>query len=75
MPTVSFADITADAGNRIRPRQRCAWRASSSRRAWAGGAAFLDYDNDGDPDLLFVNSKEWDDSGDPGDRQTLPQRR
>lgn len=25
-----------------------------------GGVAFFDYDSDGDPDLLFVNSKRWD---------------
>ena len=28
-------------------------------RPWAAGVAFFDYDNDGDPDLLFVNSATW----------------
>jgi hypothetical protein len=35
--------------------------------AMGGGVAFLDYDNDGDQDLFFVNSNYWPGEADPKD--------
>lgn len=58
IPTVLFKDITqeagidfvhtnGDAGQKLLPQ------------TMGGGVAFLDFDNDGDQDLLFVNSCHW----------------
>ncbi len=57
-PAVEFVDVTAEAGidfvhvngargNRMLPE------------TMGGGVAFLDFDNDGDQDLLFINSSDW----------------
>jgi hypothetical protein len=55
IPTVPFTDITQQAGIRFRHAN-----AANGRKllpeTMGGGCAFFDFDNDGDQDLLFVNS-------------------
>ncbi len=57
-PTVDFVNITAQAGITFRH-----FNGSTGEKllpeTMGGGVAFLDYDQDGDPDLLFVNSTHW----------------
>ena len=58
IPQIPFTDITQEAlidyshydgkqGERLLPE------------TMGGGSGFLDYDNDGDQDILFVNSSDW----------------
>ena len=37
------------------------------------GCAFIDYDNDGYPDILLVNGKDWTIAGQALDPEALPQ--
>ncbi len=60
IPVLPFRDITTEAG--------IAWRhvngaagAKLLPETMGGGCAFFDYDNDGDQDLLLVNSNHWPD--------------
>jgi hypothetical protein len=57
-PTTSFTDITRDAGIAF-ARISGAEGQKLLPETMGGGVAFLDFDNDGDEDLLFVNSREW----------------
>ncbi|WP_153558376.1 CRTAC1 family protein [Roseimaritima sediminicola] len=57
-PRVPFEDITAAAG--------IDWRHNNGARGdkllpetMGGGCAFFDFDSDGDPDILLVNSTDW----------------
>ena len=62
MPSVQFTDITQEAGIDF-------VHVSGARgekflpETMGSGAAFFDYDGDGDADLLFANAKEWDSNG------------
>src|SRR5581483_11686625 len=58
VPAVTFRDVTRQAGIDFRH-----FNGSSGKKllpeTMGGGVAFLDFDNDGRQDLLFVNSRPW----------------
>ncbi len=54
---VSFVHLTGAMGEKLLPE------------TMGGGVAFIDHDDDGDQDLLFVNSDRW--PGDPGPRASM----
>jgi hypothetical protein len=62
MPTVSFREITREAGIDF-VHTSGAEGEKLLPETMGAGAAFLDYDGDGDQDLLLVNSSHW-----PGNR-------
>ena len=57
-PAVGFTDITAQAGIDF-VHVNGEYGDKLIPEAIGSGAAFFDYDNDGDPDLLLVNSSYW----------------
>ena len=68
VPAVAFTDITAEAGIDFVHVNGAEGEALLPETMGAGGA-FFDFDNDGDQDLLLVNSTEWNlaDVGAAGD--------
>jgi hypothetical protein len=68
-PTVAFRDITTSAGIDY-VHTNGAYGAKLLPETHGGGVAFLDYDGDGDQDLLFVNSDHWPDRAN-GSRPTM----
>ena len=58
IPEMPFADITESAGLRFKHNSGAAGEKLLPE-TMGGGCAFLDYDNDGDQDILFVNSAHW----------------
>lgn len=58
LPSVRFTDITESAGIRF-VHENGAYGDKLLPETMGGGVAFFDYDNDGDADLLFVNSCRW----------------
>jgi hypothetical protein len=58
LPSIPFTDITESAGIRFRHESGAAGEKLLPE-TMGGGCAFLDYDGDGDQDLLFVNSCRW----------------
>ena len=57
-PDVSFVDITRAAGITFE-HQNGAEGQKLLPETMGGGVAFFDYNNDGRPDLLFVDSRPW----------------
>ncbi len=68
-PSVVFTDVTEAAGIDF-VHVNGATGDKLLPETMGGGCAFFDYDNDGDQDLLFVNSVSWADSP-AGQRATM----
>src|SRR5882724_9692984 len=58
VPLAKFTDITREAGITF-SHVNGAYGAKLLPETMGGGVAFLDYDNDGHQDLLFINSTFW----------------
>src|SRR4051812_5070034 len=71
VPSVSFKDITAESGITFK-HNNGAYGDKLLPETMGGGAAFLDYDNDGDQDILFINGTYWPGKIPAGKQQTTP---
>ena len=60
IPKMTFTDITQLAGLEFE-HENGARGEKLLPETMGGGCAFLDYDNDGDQDILLINSKSWED--------------
>jgi len=58
IPSAKFSDITRQAGVNF-THNNGAYGEKLLPETMGGGVAFLDYDNDGSQDLLFINSTYW----------------
>jgi len=67
IPEVKFTDITAESGIRF-VHENGAYGDKLLPETMGGGVAFFDFDNDGDQDLLFVNSTAWPWKQQPGQK-------
>jgi hypothetical protein len=63
VPGIPFTDVTFSAGIRFRHTNGATDRKLLPE-TMGSGVAFFDYDNDGRPDLFFVNSCPWPDGRD-----------
>lgn len=64
LPALSFTDITKSAGISFKHENGAAGQKLLPE-TMGGGCAFLDYDSDGDQDILLVNSCLWSDRQSP----------
>src|SRR5690348_11880859 len=67
--TLQFADVTQSSGIRF-VHKNGAFGKKYLPEALGPGCAFIDYDNDGYPDILLINGKGWPGHETP-DRNTL----
>ena len=68
-PKVSFKDITEISGIDF-THFNGAYGERLLPETMGGGTAFLDYDNDGDADLLLINGSSWPDRIDAAEPET-----
>ena len=68
IPVAKFTDITREAGITFR-HVNGAYGEKLLPETMGGGVAFFDFDNDGFPDLLFINSCYWPGHVPPGKSQ------
>ncbi len=71
IPTAKFTDVTAAAGIKF-VHNNGAYGDKLLPETMGGGVAFLDFDNDGDQDLLFVNCAYWPGKIPAGKTPTTP---
>jgi hypothetical protein len=67
IPNATFTDVTAQAGIHF-IQVNGAYGEKLLPETMGGGVAFLDFDNDGHQDLLFINSSYWPDHVPAGKR-------
>jgi enediyne biosynthesis protein E4 len=65
VPKTRFTDVTQMAGIEF-VHQNGAYGEKFLPETMGGGVAFFDFDNDGHPDLLFINSNYWPGQIPPG---------
>ena len=65
---ITFRDITAQAGIHF-THNNAAYGKKYLPETMGPGCAFIDYDNDGWPDILLVNGENW--PGHPGPQSTM----
>src|SRR5262252_7949416 len=56
--TIHFRDVTAEAGIHF-SHNNGAFGKKWLPETMGPGCAFIDYDNDGYPDIIFVNGQDW----------------
>lgn len=61
-PTIPFTDVS-DASGLVFTHTNGAAGEKLLPETMGGGCAFLDFDGDGDQDVLFVDGRPWDDDG------------
>ena len=69
IPNVRFTDITELSGLQFN-HENGARGQKLLPETMGGGCAFLDYDNDGDQDILLINSRSWEESGEQSSKAT-----
>ncbi len=70
IPAVKFVDITKDAGISFVHNNSMAGDKLLPE-TMGSGCAFLDYDGDGDQDLLLINGQSWPDKAEPGEKPSI----
>jgi hypothetical protein len=70
LPSIPFTDITASSGLHFTHTNGAAGEKLLPE-TMGGGCAFFDYDNDGFPDILLINSRPWNVTAAPAPTMAL----